>query len=262
MKNNIEINMGNSDKKSSHKFPPEIPDEFDDYYEEIIIHLSLDTTKLELNLKNCTKKDKLIILIESGALAPPHRMHIGLMEKVKKYFEESDKNNKVIGGFIIPSSDKYVRHKLKKDFIPLKHRVNMTNILIKNSNWLETLDWDMAYGEEIKICIDKIIKKKLPKYNIKSYLVFGIDFYFRIRGELKSEQVCIYRPGYDLNMVKNMYPKNLIFVEGNNEDISSTKIRKAIRDKDNDAINELMPKDIVEYIKNNNIFEYNPDNSQ
>ena len=59
-----------------------------------------------------------------------------------------------------------------------------------------------------------------------------------------------------------MYPKNLIFVEGNNEDISSTKIRKAIRDKDNDAINELMPKDIVEYIKNNNIFEYNPDNSQ
>ena len=63
-------------------------------------------------------------------------------------------------------------------------------------------------------------------------------------------------------MVKNMYPKNLIFVEGNNEDISSTKIRKAIRDKDNDAINELMPKDIVEYIKNNNIFEYNPDNSQ
>ena len=253
-------NKANSNKNSSHKFPPDIPDELDEYYTDLVKNLPLGTTKLESNLKNCSKNDQLIILIESGALAPPHRMHIGLMEKVKKYFEETDKNNKVIGGFIIPSSDKYVKHKLKKDFIPLKHRVNMTNILIKSSNWLESLDWDMAYGEEIKICIDTIIKIKLPKYNIKSYLVFGIDFYIRTRIALKSEQVCIYRPGYDLNIVKNMYSKGLIFVEGNDEDISSTKIRKAIRDNDQKAINELMSEDIIEYIKNNNIFEYNSDN--
>ena len=251
------INMGYLNKNSTHKFPPDIPDENDEYYTELIKKLPLDTSKLEINLKKCTKKDELIILIESGALAPPHRMHIGLMEKVKKYFEENSKNKKVIGGYIIPSSDKYVRHKLKQDFIPLRHRVNITKILIKNNDWLECLDWDMAYGEEIKICIDKILKQKLPKINIKSYLVFGIDFYIRIKIQLKSEQVCIYRPGYDLNEAKKIYTKDLIFVEGNDEDISSTKIRKALRDNDEKSINELMSKDVVEYIKNNNIFEYN-----
>ena len=51
-----------------------------------------------------------------------------------------------------------------------------------------------------------------------------------------------------------MYPKDLIFVEGNNEDISSKKIRKAIRDNDENAIKELMSEEIISYIKNNEIF--------
>ena len=255
----LNINMGNKhcpniDKP---KIVEEMDDDFDDIYSEYIKNLNLDITKLQNNLKKCSKDNELIILIESGALAPPHRMHIGLMELVKKFFESNDNNKKVVGGFIIPSSDNYVKHKLKKDFIPLKHRVNMTKILIKNNEWLECLDWDMAYGEEIKICIDKIIKNKLPKYKIKSYLVFGIDFYTRHQMNLKSEQVCIYRPGYDLNTAKAMYQKNLIFVEGNNEDISSTKIRKAIRDNDQSAIKELMCDEEREYIKNNQIFNEN-----
>ena len=52
-----------------------------------------------------------------------------------------------------------------------------------------------------------------------------------------------------------MYPEGLIFVEGNSEDISSTQIRKAIRDKDEKAINELMCEEEISYIKNNQIFD-------
>ena len=40
-------------------------------------------------------------------------MNIGLIEKVKKYFEENSKNKNVICGYNIPSSDKYAQHKLK-----------------------------------------------------------------------------------------------------------------------------------------------------
>ena len=74
---------------------------------------------------------------------------------------------------------------------------------------------------------------------------------------LKSEQICIYRPGYDLDLAKKMYPENLIFIEGNNQDISSTQIRKAIRDKDEKLINELMCEEMISYIKNNQIFNEN-----
>ena len=213
-----------------------------------------NTDKIKENLKKYKTDEELIILIESGSLAPPHKMHIGLMEIVKKYIEENS-NKKVVGGFLIPSSDGYVKYKLKKDFISLNHRVNMTKLWIKNSDWLECLDWGKANGIEIKILLQKIIDITFPEYkNIKCVLVFGIDFYLRHKFNLKDEQICIFRPGYDIELVRKKYPKNLIFVEGKDEDVSSTLIRKAIRENNDKLINELTNKEIADYIKNNNIF--------
>lgn len=226
----------------------------EEYYWSVINGLNTNVDKMKKNIKKCNKNDELVVLIESGSLAPPHKMHIGLMEKTKKFIEENNKNAKVICGFVIPSSDQYVKYKLREDFINLKHRVNMTKLMVKDSEWLEYLDWGFAYGEEIKSLLDRIIKKEFPKYKIKSYLVFGIDYYMRHR-ILNDEHICIYRPGYDLNKAKEMYPNNLIFVEGNEEDISSTLLRKAIREKDEKIINELTSKEVVDYIKNNDIFD-------
>ena len=247
--------MGNNESKK--KQINEENAEEEAYYSEIIKDLKIDTKKVEKNLKNSKKYKEYIILIESGSLAPPHKMHLGIMEITKSYFEQKDKNRKVIGGYLIPSSDQYVKYKLKKDFINLKQRVNMTNLLIKNSEWLESLDWGLAYGEEIKLLLQKIINKKFPKYNIKCMLVFGVDYYLRDRMYLKDEHICIIRPGYDVDKVKKLYTENLIFIEGKDEDISSTKIRKAIRENDEKTIIELTSKEIVDYIKNNNIFEDN-----
>jgi len=244
--------MGNSNSKKNESDEVDEVDEVIKMYSDI--ELKTDTDKIKGNLKKYKTKEELIILIESGALAPPHKMHIGLMEIVKKYMEENS-NKKVVGGYLIPSSDEYVKFKLNEDFISLKHRVNMTKLLIKNSDWLECLDWGLAYGEDIKILLQNIINKKFPKYkNIKCILVFGIDYYLKYRLLLKDEHICIFRPGYDTELAKKMYPKNLIFVEGKEEDINSTSIRKAIRENNDVIINELTCKEIADYIKNNDIF--------
>ena len=225
------------------------------------MNLTFDSEKIKKNLSKYKLNEEFIILIESGSLAPPHKMHLGLMEISKKYIEEHYKTKKVIGGFLVPSSDDYVKHKLKKDFIPLEHRVKMTKLMIKDSDWLECLDWGFAVGDEIKICLQIMINKLFPKYNIKCILVFGIDFYLRGGMVLFDTCVCVFRPGYDVEKVKEMYPENLIFVEGKDEDISSTLIRKAIREKDEKIINELTSKEIVDYIKNNDIFNKAIDNN-
>ena len=137
----------------------EFNNEMNAYISEMIkeLNLKLDSEKIKNNLKIYESNEEFIILIESGSLAPPHKMHLGLMEITKKYFEENDKKKKVIGGFLIPSSDKYVKYKLKDDFIPLEHRVNMTKLLVKESDWLECLDWEIAYGDEIKMSVQQII---------------------------------------------------------------------------------------------------------
>ena len=144
--------------------------------EDIISQLDINLDKIKNNIKKYANNNnckELVILIESGSLAPPHKMHLGIMEITKKYFEQDETKIKVvICGFLVPSSDNYVMNKLKNDFIPLNHRVNMTKLMIKNSNWLECLNWGFSSGGRIKKYIDLIIKKEFPEYNIKSYLVF------------------------------------------------------------------------------------------
>ena len=226
--------------------------------EDIISQLNINLDKIKNNLKKYANNNNIkefVILIESGSLAPPHKMHIGIMEITKKYFEEDKTKNKaVICGFLVPSSDKYVMGKLKNDFIPLSHRINMTKLMIKNSNWLECLDWGFSSGGRIKRYIDFIIKKEFPEYNIQSYLVFGIDYYLKYKVRVRGQHICIYRPGYDINTAKNMYPENLIFIEGSNDDVSSTLIRNAIRFKDEKTISQMTSKEIIDYIKKNDIF--------
>ena len=225
-----------------------------DFNSENIKNLKVDTEKLKKNLQNVKKDEELIILIESGSLAPPHRMHIGIMELTKKYIENNYKTKKVVGGYLIPSSDGYVKQKLKNDFIPLKHRINMTKIMIQDSDWLECLDWGYAAGEKIKFCLQEIINQQFPDLNIKCILVFGIDYYMKISRKLKDEHICVFRPGYDIDTIKKNYPENLMFVEGKDEDISSTLLRSAIRENDEENIIDLTSKEIVQYIKNNDIF--------
>ena len=91
--------MGNSNSKKNESDEVDEVDEVIKMYSDI--ELKIDTDKIKRNLKKYKTKEELIILIESGALAPPHKMHIGLMEIVKKYMEENS-NKKVVGGYLIP----------------------------------------------------------------------------------------------------------------------------------------------------------------
>ena len=62
---------------------------------------------------------KPVVLMTSGSFAPPHRMHIELLEVSKKWLEARGKEV-VVGGFVCPSSDSYVKRKLGDDWVCLK----------------------------------------------------------------------------------------------------------------------------------------------
>ena len=229
----------------------------EEYYTELSQQLKMNTTKLKNNLKkiNISQYDELIILIESGSLAPPHKMHIQILEATRKQIENNPKK-KVIAAYLVPSSDGYVSYKLKNDFIPLKHRNNMCQLLCKNSDWIDVLDWGIAKSRTIKKLLDIKIKNEFNIIRIKSLLVFGIDYYLRAKIESGEGYVCVYRPGYEYEKFKNSKNNdNYIFVENKGEDISSTKIRQAIRGNNMEIINGMTSNDVVEYIKKNNIFE-------
>eukprot|EP01120_Amphizonella_sp_Union-15-10_P005009 TRINITY_DN1574_c0_g1_i2.p1 TRINITY_DN1574_c0_g1~~TRINITY_DN1574_c0_g1_i2.p1 ORF type:complete len:207 (+),score=37.25 TRINITY_DN1574_c0_g1_i2:57-677(+) len=68
--------------------------------------------KIFQNIKNkgISNNDVCVVLMLSGSFNPVHRMHIKAFELAKKKLEEK---YPVIGGYIAPSSDPYVRSKLR-----------------------------------------------------------------------------------------------------------------------------------------------------
>ena len=72
--------------------------------EDLISQLNINLEKIKNNLKkyddNNNNTKEFVILIESGSLAPPHKMHLGIMELTKKYFEQDKTKNRVVIFFI------------------------------------------------------------------------------------------------------------------------------------------------------------------
>ena len=59
----------------------------------------------------------------SGSFSPPHKMHTEMFLKARAALEK--KGATVVAGYIVPSSDGYVSHKLGADWIPLVDRIEM-----------------------------------------------------------------------------------------------------------------------------------------
>ena len=73
-----QIKMGNS-KSSKNEKKDENDLSLDEYYNDLVKELKTNTDKIKKSVKKYKSNDELIVLIESGSLAPPHKMHIGLM---------------------------------------------------------------------------------------------------------------------------------------------------------------------------------------
>ncbi|CAF1346389.1 unnamed protein product [Rotaria sordida] len=89
-----------------------------------------------------TDKDN-VVLIETGALNPVHRNHISNMIKTKQYLERVHGFN-VIGGYLSPTHDEYVRGKLGEELISGQHRIEICQKAIEEANQQHWLSVDKA----------------------------------------------------------------------------------------------------------------------
>lgn len=140
------------------------------------------------------------IIILSGALNPIHNAHIEMFTNAKQHLESQNNTTTnrvtVVRGYICPSSDKYVKSKLGKWALGLKHRINLANILIddtENRDWLEVDTSGIASSHTLA---QNIYKRNMNKYdNLKVYELCGSDC--AIRFELWNKPyrnvICICR---------------------------------------------------------------------
>ena len=81
------------------------------------------------------------VVVATGTFSPVHRMHIINLELSKQEIEKNNDKYRVIGGFISPTHDYYVNHKLGDLGISAIHRLKMLSLALEDNDWIEVSPW-------------------------------------------------------------------------------------------------------------------------
>jgi len=162
-------------------------------------------------------------------------MHIHILELAKQKLE-TNKNVKVVGGFISPSHDWYVAKKLQEQAMKSIHRIAMANIAITHSEWISVMSWESSYNQLIDFYqvtrhLDIILKKTFTNHTLKVTFVCGADLIPRCADMESVEEyplIAVGRTGstpYVNKIIETHNDSKLQFIPINTEDISSTMLR-------------------------------------
>ncbi|RLN78966.1 hypothetical protein BBJ28_00021552 [Nothophytophthora sp. Chile5] len=93
-----------------------------------------------------SKKTDVIVLVSSGAYNPIHMLHIRAFYVARQYVESNYKFP-VVGAFISPSHDTYVRVKNRRnprEMITKRHRLALIETAVAASSWIEVDKWEIT----------------------------------------------------------------------------------------------------------------------
>lgn len=187
--------------------------------------------------------------IFGGSFNPPHNMHQNIALNLIK-FKFLDK---VI---FVPTGDRYG----KKELVDVKHRFNMLKILCDKYSNLElsdfeikqklvytyqTLDYfkNLNIDAEIYFIVGADNLAELKKWRNYDYLISKYKFLvIKREGEIIEEL-----------LKEHNYNSNIIVTDIAMNSISSTKIRKMLKEND-EVVKNYIDEDVLKHIKQNKLY--------
>ncbi|KAH3756517.1 nicotinamide mononucleotide adenylyltransferase [Pelomyxa schiedti] len=200
---------------------------------------------------------RFMVLLSSGSFAPIHKMHMEMFDKAKEYLENKY-YLKVVGGYLAPSSDSYVSSKLGNDFINLSARNAMCRLAVSNSDWIDVCPWGYPNGRSSRQLILDYLIEKFPTYKWEVREIYGADVVLRCCAYRNS--MCTWlvlgRPSHTAELARVMEavknagaePSKIEIVPGELREVSSTAVRKAMRDNDCATLKAMLPDGVDEYV--------------
>ena len=180
-----------------------------------------------------------------GTFDPPHKAHIKIAERSIEQFNL----DKVI---FIPSGNPWQ----KKDATSFIHRYEMTKILIKESHSFEISDIE---NSQKKPSYTSETLKKLNQPKEKLYFILGSDAAMNIKTwknyeilpSLTNFLIALRSEDSIENLDKN-FPFNYEIILGDKLNLSSTSLRKKLKERD--TKNGELPLGILNYIIDKNLY--------
>lgn len=199
--------------------------------------------------------DRKIIALFCGSFNPPLFSHFSLAEQL---LNSDDNIEKII---FVPVSNKYNKDGLIAD----EHRFNMLKSVCKKNKKFEVSDIEFNSSRQpYTFETMQAMQKNYPEHEIR--LIIGtdnlkeLDTWYEIEQLLNRFKVIVLARDED-NIEDIINNHNLLskyapsFVKANisvRTNLSSSFVRNEI--KNNNSIKYLLPDEVIEYIKNNNLY--------
>jgi nicotinate-nucleotide adenylyltransferase len=192
--------------------------------------------------------------IFGGAFNPVHNGHIALAEN----YLNSLSLDKIL---FIPTS--VPPHKTSQGLVSGRDRLNMLQLAIGNDDKFEVTDIEFK-REGKSYTYDTINELKKIYPNDDLFLIVGSDQFFNFNTWYRADDilnsVTVITASRELNeynallefKAQNNNMKNTIVSNFNVVKVSSSEIREKIKNGEN--INDLVPKAVADYIKENNLY--------
>lgn len=186
--------------------------------------------------------------IFGGCFNPPHNMH----KKIALELIEKNYLDKII---YVPTGDEYK----KNDLIDAANRYEMLCLMTKDSSNLLVSDYEVKNKKSYTYQTLSYFKKKYN--NDEIYFICGNDNLLNFNTWnnyqyiLKCYKILVIRRIDDLadEMIRNN--KNVIKTDISISNLSSTEIRKLIKEKEYNKLSTKLDFNVIEYIKNRKLYE-------
>ncbi|KAL4144260.1 hypothetical protein PRNP1_013398 [Phytophthora ramorum] len=129
-----------------------------------------------------SKKTDVIVLVSSGAYNPIHMLHIRSFYVARQYVESNYKFP-VVGAFISPSHDTYVRVKNRRnprEMITKRHRLALIETAVASSSWIEVDKWEITRRRVLDYLstlthVREMCESHFPQYRFHVMYVCGCN---------------------------------------------------------------------------------------
>lgn len=145
---------------------------------------------------------ELAVLVTTGGFCPVHAGHIAMMESARAALER--RGVRVLGGYLAPDHDDYVRTKAGDHAPTAAHRIALCQHALLDSPWLMVDPWPALYAPralnftDVVLHLQAVVSRSVRSARpVRLYSVFGADNARFALAFLDEDigAVCVGRPG-------------------------------------------------------------------
>jgi nicotinic acid mononucleotide adenylyltransferase len=135
------------------------------------------------------RSKQLAFLVLPGSFSPVHSQHLSALEIAREVMANLGWH--VIGGFLAPSDDDYVRRKVGNDSWPFARRLELCRLATDDSPWVDVAPWAEFSSYRVTTRLRQVIEsnccEELQRRSAIGVEVMGSDSLIRILGKLLQE---------------------------------------------------------------------------